>query len=421
MSLGESRQYRSAVIAAARNSSHVGIAWIGPRGDGSAAGAPVPRYSAQASSEFDNDVYVMTSDDAGVTWNPRVNVTQRADSLPGGWAPHAKATALFDAAGVFHTVWQAMQWQGYGVLPTKRSRLFHWDDNVQIVRTVFDANWNPEFCTSGYNQLNVDNPQLSACDGKLYVTFTYFAPVTFGRGDDCAKEAFDPNPRFEGSANGDLWLTVSDNGGFNWDPPRNLTDSYTPSCDTIFGGVYPDCHSDAWQSATRYGIDVTGDLFGGVPDLSANLGGYAGVNFLFVSYVDDAHPGAAILGEGGWTVNPVRVFRFGCVGTVVGCVIASDPFPEGQAVDDPAHVLPGQDSVITWRLENTANTTLYYSISVVNDDPPGNLTITGGAGTMSHGLNNYEDLTVTLNANLETTPQHAHAEVILESNSCGSP
>ncbi|HSG99501.1 MAG TPA: hypothetical protein VLB27_05600, partial [candidate division Zixibacteria bacterium] len=146
--------------------------------------------------------------------------------------------------------------------------------------------------------------------------------------------------------------------------------------------------------------------------LSSNVGGYAGVNYIFMQYADDADPGGAITPEGGWTINPIRSFRFGCIEKVAAAVLSSN-IPEGQAVDDPAHTLPGTDSTIAWRLENTGNTGLTYSISIQNDVPAGNVAVAGGTGVIGAGLVNFEDLTITLNNNLEVTEQHAHAEIVV--------
>ncbi|HSH00853.1 MAG TPA: hypothetical protein VLB27_12410, partial [candidate division Zixibacteria bacterium] len=410
--------YLSPVICAQNASNNVALAWSGGRGDGTPTNCTIDRSNGLLSGQTDNDIYVMQSTDAGASWGACFNVTQRPDSLPGGFAPGSRLTAVYDQAGNLHVVWQATQWNGYAGPFTYRGRFFHWDAVGGNIRTVFDFVWDPIECNGGVFNLNASQPQLSECDGKLYVTFSYFAPVPEGRGDDCSVRA---SSAPAGAANGDIWVTVSDNDGFNWDPPRNLTDSYTPACDTIAATPAPDCHSDTWHSATRYGIDITGDIFSGIADLSANLGGYAGANYLFVGYVNDSDPGGGIRPEGGWTISPLRVFRFGCVEIVPAAVLASNPFPEGQSMDDPAHVLPGSDSVITWTLENTGNIPLTYSINIINDVPAGNITVVGGTGTLSNGLTNSEDLTFTMNAALENTEQHAHAEVEITGNFIGSP
>ncbi|MFQ5607141.1 MAG: dockerin type I repeat-containing protein, partial [Candidatus Zixiibacteriota bacterium] len=414
---GPSGYGKSFVITASEQSQRVAIAWSGGRGDGTEAGASVSRFNGLLSGRNDNDIYVMTSADAGETWSAQRNVTQRLNADPGGFAPHAKLSILFDDADVLHVAWQAVSWPGYGAEFTTRSRMFHWDETWATVRTITDAVWDPELCDGGENTLNLDNPQLSFCAGKLYLTYTLYAPVPSGRGDDCAARAFSGSGT--GSANGDIYVSVSANGGFNWDPPRNLTNTYTPHCDTLPGPPWPDCDSDAWASATRYGIDITGDDFDGIPDLTVNVDPvYAGSDYLFVQYINDADPGAAIAGEGGWTNNSVNVFRFGCVNTVSPVVCLASSIPVGQAVGDPAHTPPGQDSTISWRLENTGNTDLNYTYEVVTlAGPEGHTTVNGessGGGTIGSGLINFVDLPIRLNATLSTVVESAASMIILD-------
>ncbi|HSG99622.1 MAG TPA: hypothetical protein VLB27_06205, partial [candidate division Zixibacteria bacterium] len=121
LEIGQSRHYRSAVVVAERTSDNVLIAWVGPRGDGTIGGAPVPRFFGDGSGAdaFDTDVYAMFSSDAGATWGSRMNLTLRADSLPGGWAPYHKISALWDGGGTAHIVWEATSWAGYGGVFTK--------------------------------------------------------------------------------------------------------------------------------------------------------------------------------------------------------------------------------------------------------------------------------------------------------------
>jgi len=305
--------FRNPVIAASNQSRRVGIAFSAGRGDQTPLGGSINRFNGELSGKNDNDIYVMTSEDAGATWTDPRNVTLRGIPQAGDWAPHAKLSVLFDSSDVFHVVWQAVQWPDSAF--TTRSRMFHWDESSGAVRTAVDANWDSILCDGGENTLNIDNPQLSACDGKLYLTFTQYAPVPLGRGDDCAERAFSGDGA--GAANGDIYLTVSSNSGFNWDAPRNLTNTYTPQCDTSSGPPLPDCDSDAWHSVIRYGIDVTGQDFLAVTDLTANIDpSFARSEFLVAQYINDGDPGAAIRGEGAWTNNAVKTFRFGCVDIV---------------------------------------------------------------------------------------------------------
>ncbi len=66
-SFGKAGYNQSFVIAASRQSDRVAIAWSGGRGDGTEFGASLSRFNNDLSGKNDNDIYVMTSEDAGLT------------------------------------------------------------------------------------------------------------------------------------------------------------------------------------------------------------------------------------------------------------------------------------------------------------------------------------------------------------------
>ncbi|MBN4057148.1 hypothetical protein JYU19_02455, partial [bacterium AH-315-J21] len=397
------------------------------RGDGTQFGGFISRAPGTGIGQLDNDLFYMESTDAGATWGPLTNVTMRPDSLvhlghpTDDFASGAKLDVLYDQTDNFHIVWQAIKWAGYAGQFFSEGRFFHYDPVSDAIRVVHDFVWRQTLCNGGVFNLNATNPQISECDNKLYVTFTQFNDIPAGLEDDCAERVATDGG--VGGANGDIYVTVSDNAGLNWDQKRNLTDTYTPNCDTIPGGLNPDCDSDMWHSATRYGIDidVNFDDFDAVADLSANIGGYVGPNYIFVQYVNDSDPGGAIRPEGAWTNSGLKVFRFGCVEKVSAPLLASS-INLGQAVEDPAFTPPGTDSVLNWTLTNVGNAPANYTISIINQTPAGNVALTGAAsGTISEGTPNFIGLSLTLNALLETTVQHAHAEVEVTGNFANSP
>ena len=95
--------YLSPVITAQNNSDNVALAWSGGRGDQSVNNCSIDRSNGLISGQADNDLYVMTSSDAGVNWSLCQNITLR-DSLPGGFAVGSRVTALYDLTGNLHVV-----------------------------------------------------------------------------------------------------------------------------------------------------------------------------------------------------------------------------------------------------------------------------------------------------------------------------
>ncbi len=417
--IGEAGYERSFVIISSRQSQRVAIAWSGGRGDGTEFGASISRFNDDISGKNDNDTYVMISEDAGLTWGPIQNTTRRPDGSPGGWAPQAKLSILLDEADSLHVVWQALEWVGYDAQFNTRSRMFHWGENTNTVRTAVEANWDPILCNGGDNILNLDNPQLSACNDKLYLTYTQFAPVPLGKGDDCSERALAGDSL--GAANGDIYVSVSADGGITWDAPRNLTNTYTPNCDTIPGGANPDCDSDVWHSVIRYGIDMTGQDFDAVTDLTANIDpSYSDIEFMVAQYINDGDPGAAIRGEGGWTNNSVKAIRFGCVEPGASALLASS-LPEAGVFTVPEILVPATDTTFTWILENIGATDITgLTISVTNNDPPNSIVASGFGALLASGLNNSDTGIVSLNANgipLGT----ATADLVVNGSFLGAP
>ena len=316
--------------------------------------------------------------------------------------------------------WTAAQWFGYSGPFPYAGRIFHWHEGRPTgwntpggIRSAVAGEWTPTNCNPGVFNINVTQPQLSSCDTLLYLTYGEYANPLRGHGDDCHVR-FPSAPA--GAANGDIMLTVSANRGFNWDPARDLTGTYTPNCDTIPGGANPDCDSDAWHSTTRYGINTDGDIFG-MEDVSPGLGGYAGDDYLFVFYVNDRIPGGAIRPEGAWILNPLKTFKFGCVDIVPAAVLSSSLSPTAfgdptGTIDDPAFTLPGTSLDTIWVLENTGNQDLDYVITIIDSiGPTGHLTVSKMSGSISAGINNKDTITITLNSGPSNIVQNASARI----------
>jgi hypothetical protein len=159
--------------------------------------------------------------------------------------------------------------------------------------------------------------QLSECDGKLYALFVQFNDHKNHLYDDCHERAFPPINDPEGTANGELHIAISGDGGFNWTEAFNLTRSRTPHCDSApsLGGML-ECDADMWPSMSRFGMPVIDpEDFADVPVIDP-CNTYTGDYYLDVLYVNDKHPGSCIHDVGIWTTNPMKWFRMPCVEAV---------------------------------------------------------------------------------------------------------
>jgi hypothetical protein len=315
-----------------------------------------------------NDIYYMRSDNMGSTWNDKVNVTQ-SDSSKVGWRAYQDLSAIFSLLNdpsPLHIVWNAREFSPYpapnGSFPHYYgSRLFHWcSDYPSVINTIKDANWDiPDYGCYGdpYNDMSMVKPQISICDNKLYVVFVQFNDIENGIWDDCHNANW-THYRHSGTANGELYVSVSDNDGASWDIAQNLTNSFTSRCDSETG-PNGECDADHWPSMSRYGMD-TNLIFPGVPIVDPS-GGYTGNYYLDIFYVNDKYPGSCILNAGVWTTNPLKWFRLPCYepgNSSELCIFPSDFTPEGGG---PIYIEPGAelDTIVT--LENYGNAPMTFN------------------------------------------------------------
>ena len=409
------------VVTASRVSGKVCLVWIA-----NLPAIPGDGESVTRGSQRDNDLYYMTSLDMGASWGPKNNITD-SDSSLAGWRAHCDVSALIGTDDKLHVIWDAFPYspigggtfQGY---PTS-GRLWHWDEVTDEMRVIKDfSSWAPPddpndvWCYGGaWNEMAIVKMQLSECDGKFYAVFVQFNDYAAGIYDDCHKDA-DEFGTASGSANGELYISVSDNGGYNWDIARNLTNTYTPLCDST-GPVL--CEADQWPSISRFGMQVVdGDFFDAV--VVDPSGDYTGDYFIDVLYVNDRYPGGAVQDKAIWTYNPLKWFRVPCIDPVPNPVLSVSP-PE---IGDPTWTKPGTQIDTTIRLENVGNAELTISSITVNyiSGPSGWLGISNpGPIIVSHLSPNYYELGLYLNVGgaITTGPVGVSAELIIDSDAAG--
>jgi hypothetical protein len=297
----------SQTVTASRASDKLALVWTANLPETPGEGESFNRFLKDH-----NDLYYMISYNTGNSWGEKFNIT-KSDSSKDGTRAYVDLSALITTDDNLHVVWTARDYAAdpdtfphyYGCM------LLHWDELSDSITVVKDANWDlPEEspCHGGrWRELSIVNPQISECNGKLYVLFTQYNDIYRGIYDDCHEDAFSEGIA-EGTANGDLFLTLSVDGGLNWSIACNLTNTYTPHCTD-------DCVSESYASMSRFGMESSGDNFDGVPVIDPT-GEYTGDYYLDVQYIEDKSSGAIIHGYGSWTVNPVRWFRIPCIDSI---------------------------------------------------------------------------------------------------------
>ena len=402
-------------VVADKNSDKIALVWVANISDDPLVCDTCS--SVTIGSQWDNDMYYQLSADQGATFSPRVNLTKNKNNED-GFRPYTDLSSTIDSNGDLHILWPATIWfaDQNDIEDLNRCRLFHWSENQPFIRTVSVEDQTGENCGPGAWNMNIAKPQVSECDGKIYALWVQGFDYQEGRLDDCATGEANA---FLGSANGDLYISVSGDGGLTWDAPRNITHSYSPNCDPAGGGDR--CESEHWPSMARYGYMETGaEDFSTVPNAHIDPSGtYSGSYYLDIQWIRDKDAGGIVQDEGTWQLNQVNWARMACVEPIPNPQF----FPTISRIDEPAWNKPGIQTDTTLTVENAGNVTLTYTVTLEEDNgATGWLNMTGYSGSIPAGLNNTEDMFIALNnGGVQTTVTELIGRIIFTSNAPTSP
>jgi len=241
--------------------------------------------------------------------------------------------------------------------------------------------------------------------------------------DDCADEG---NPGYPGgAANGDLYVTISADGGLTWDGARNITMTRTPGCDSV-GGTGGPCESDHWPSVARYGTTV-GDIAGDVNQVCIFCDGSEAGNYLDLMYINDPSAGGIVQNDGTWQQSSVYWARLGCVDEVEEPTIDFNPI----GIDWPAWTKHNRQLDVDVSMENNGNATLTFT--AINEfegaNPPSDVDwlhyIPFTSAPLPAGLANIRNYTVQVNVggivNNPGTVVRLHGGLEFLTNAASSP
>ncbi|UCD64412.1 MAG: hypothetical protein JSW34_02975 [Candidatus Zixiibacteriota bacterium] len=394
-------------IAGSQAGDRVALAWLASLpyeepGCDTCSGLSI--YEGYLLGQMDNDVYIQISNDQGLNWEPRQNITS-AGIGEAGFKAFSDLSILFDQADNFRIVWNEAPWPADTCVETGgfcftgefiegSSRISHWSENMPYIRTVTDHTYPAsDSCGPPAWGANVAKMSVSECDGKLYCIWSQFNDIPNGIDDDCAEWGY-AGAMPSGAANADIWVTASGDGGLTWGLAQNLTNSYTPHCDPDIGY---DCQSDYWASMTPYGRrNETGEDWTGAVVVDPS-GGYPTDWHLDIQYLNDLEAGGVVQGEGGWTYSPIKWFRMPCFPVWYWTQLLFDPDHFGQPWF-PVFAPPGTQMDTTLILENIGNTDANYMITIEEDNgPTGWLAVSDFSGTVPFGLLNADTGTVHVN------------------------
>ncbi len=430
-------------LAASPFSSKVGIAWL--------------KYTATAFANdqaSDQDVFFIESADGGVTFGAPQNVTNY-DRVNGSGltnaGPFIETHSIYSSDDEFHVLWNANPWPA-GVYDSASfffgdfsSSIYHWGTAQGVVSRVKNADWGLQFnipiCGfGGTNSLYVSFFSISECDGNLYTIWSQVQDVVNTADvndpaniiDDCAS-GLPPGSNTSGVndavflANEELWISVSSTlDGVLWDPARNISNTYTPACDSAgFGGV---CMAETKATMARYGQDITGLDFTQTEAAAAEFdptGSYAGSNYLHVLYVDDRYPGEGVFARGPISENALTWVRLACIDPVVASIISASP----TSLAFPNYATHGVQLNFPVTITNDGNDVLNITsqtITLLGSTPGGAIaTSPAGAFSVPAGVGNVATLTVQLNPggaiNSPGTVVELAGSIDLANNSSNNP
>jgi hypothetical protein len=361
-------------------------------------------YECRTYVQYDNDVYYQISTDYGVNWGPKHNLTNYIQTEgTDSYRPYTDLSALYDSNGDLHIVWAARFWpansqiSGQGQPGLYRGRIFHWSENQPYIRTAHSADWDQTTCSPGAWNLNAGKMSVSECNGRLYILFVQINDIPAGVEDDCAVES---NPGFPtGSGNGDLYVTVSEDGGLTWDKARNITNSRTPGCDSALGTGGP-CDNDNWPSMARFGTNYALAAGDNATEVVVPAGGTDNGWYLDVQYINDHSAGGIVQDEGTWQDADVRWVRLACVAAIT----APNPVFSPTQIAFPTWVKPGESFNRTVTIENLGNAAYTYSVNQFETTGNAGWLSTGGfSGSVPFGVSNIGTGTMTIDASSYST------------------
>ncbi len=352
----------SAVVRQDPNSERVALIWAKPIDPNEISG-----------DQYNNDIAYIESSDRGLSWGGEINITnyQPSDSV----RAYSNISAMYSSDGCIHVVWDAPFYDAAeGTVSIMADRLYHWDNCNDCISMIVNAD-NFQSCLPGRWNLNATKENISECDGKLYVTYTYFTGDSQKETEDCSQGGF---------ANGEIYAQVSMNGGLTWSGPLNLTNTRDNDCTP---GA---CESEHWSSSVMYTTDSLYLLYVGDTD----AGGWAG----------SAEP------EGEASLCPLMFLTYPC--------FEAEPVPLLTAlpanISYPFHLAPTEQADTVLGFVNSGNAAALYTCNISYNSGSGWLAVSPQVGTVPAGCQNTSLLEVSVVAPLQEGLYRAWLEIVYE-------
>ena len=419
----DTMDYYSVNMAASPVSSKLAVAYTKPTW-----------YGELNWEQLDRDVFFRESSDGGLTFGAVVNITQYPRDVD-SWTARYQGDALYDYNDNLHIIFTAAPcpanpYQTGYFWADFTGDLFHWSDATPglaaggTIRWIANGSYdvNPQACSwGGYNAHQIAFINISECDGRLYCVWNQWHSRVLELG--IVPEAYDDCPANIDHdihhANAEILMATSvSTDGLLWEYPRNITNTYTPGCDSA-GGPGGPCGNEYKPTVQPYGLDETG--LGSLtwpsaatvdPDVLIGLPAYTGDKFLNMAYLDDQYPGAWWYGVDDYAFyNSLKWLRLACVDPVMEPYMLVAP-PE---ITSPPVVETGGTRTDTITVTNQGTALLdVYEIGAATGSSW--LSASVSSLQVAAGTANTAVFTITVDATGISSPQYLDGEIYLLTN-----
>jgi hypothetical protein len=221
--------------------------------------------------QVQEDIVYFESTDYGATWdfNNPINVTNFTPSDT--FRAYADVSTIYDENDSLHLAFPLRSVQG-DTLFFFASAIMHWskETGMTVINSDTLIGWHSQYDAGGFRMM-ADRPSLGIdpSTGNLYCIF-----VGNLLGDTSA--AAWPNA--------EIFATCSEDGGLNWGPAVNLTNTPTPGC------TPGNCEDDDWPSLAEIVYDNLHIIYINDKDAGGDAGGQRG--------------------EGAPTLNPILYYKY---------------------------------------------------------------------------------------------------------------
>ena len=190
-------------VAASRVTPRVALGWLKFVAD-----------SGLSTSQYNNNVLLQLSEDGGLNWQPKLNITQfvTEDTL----RAYTDLSLLFTPDNILHAAFSTVgYYEASGTVNLSAGLIWHWNEVSEQFSLIADG-WVLVPSPGAYQTI-VQRPSLAVDEstGYLYCAYMRYDTSSYSRAQG-------------GYPNADIWISVSTDNGMSWSQGTNVTRTSRP-------------------------------------------------------------------------------------------------------------------------------------------------------------------------------------------------